>query len=310
MNIDKGLFKAGNNVLAVEVHQVGAESSDVSFDLSLDALVYGAQTTEELQGDTQSFLVQNSFEIEPIYIEKSCATGLKINELVASNNTLPDAFGEKGDWFEVHNTTNADINMAGMWLTDNFSRKNKYEIPQNQADKTTVPAHGFLVFWADEAIWKDASHTNFKLEASGERVGIYQFCKADTVLIDTMSYKNLNTNWSLGRFPDGTSNIILMPVSSPLSANIQSAIPLGIAAVTPWVTIYPNPNAGVFRLACSEFGKPLQLRIWNSQGVCVFTQIIMPEQVIDVSQLGSGLYFFDFGTGDTKLTQRILIMKP
>ena len=40
--VDPGLLQTGRNVIAVEVHQVGGSSSDISFDAALDLAVQSA----------------------------------------------------------------------------------------------------------------------------------------------------------------------------------------------------------------------------------------------------------------------------
>lgn len=54
--IDKTYLLNGANVLAVEIHQSGATSSDVSFDLSLDAVLNQQSTSENVVGTIDSII--------------------------------------------------------------------------------------------------------------------------------------------------------------------------------------------------------------------------------------------------------------
>ncbi|MEX0585916.1 MAG: CotH kinase family protein, partial [Pirellulales bacterium] len=56
--VDPGLLVAGTNVLAVEVHQSGPTSSDISFDLQLEGVTPGGGTTVPLRPGINRVLVQ------------------------------------------------------------------------------------------------------------------------------------------------------------------------------------------------------------------------------------------------------------
>ena len=62
-----------------------------------------------------------------------------INELLAhSPDTAPD-------WIELHNTTDANIDISGWFLSDNADDLTKYEI----APSTVIDANGYIVFYED-----------------------------------------------------------------------------------------------------------------------------------------------------------------
>ena len=78
---------------------------------------------------------------------------LFINEFMASNSSssgIQDPQNDYDDWIEIYNAGNTAINLAGMYLTDNLANPTKWQIPSDSPSLTTVPAGGFVVFWADE----------------------------------------------------------------------------------------------------------------------------------------------------------------
>ncbi len=94
---------------------------------------------------------------------------LVVNEIVASNVAGPvDEMGEHEDWIEIHNPGIAAVDLGGMYLTDDFGNRNKWEIPAGQ----TIPAGGYLLFWADEQTEQGPRHAAVKLSAGGEEVAI------------------------------------------------------------------------------------------------------------------------------------------
>ena len=95
-------------------------------------------------------------------------TQVAINELLASNaitNTDPD-YQAYNDWIELYNAGATAVNLTGWQLSDDNDIPNKWAFPAG----TTIDAGGYLLVWADGQ--SVGLHTNFKLAADGEKVGI------------------------------------------------------------------------------------------------------------------------------------------
>ena len=145
---------------------------------------------------------------------------LFINEFMASNNSasgIHDPHGDYDDWIEIYNLGDTSVDMAGMYLTDDLTNPTKFHIPAGYSSQTTIPAHGFLVFWADDETAQGPLHTNFKLSASGEEIGLYD---TDGVTqIDAVVFGEQTTNISYGRYPDGEENWRFFSTATPGAAN-------------------------------------------------------------------------------------------
>lgn len=94
-----------------------------------------------------------------------------ITEFLASNVTgLTDEDGDFSDWIEIHNPDAAPANLAGWHLTDDAATPAKWTFPA-----TTLAPGGYLVVFAsskDRANPAGQLHTNFKLTAGGEYLGL------------------------------------------------------------------------------------------------------------------------------------------
>jgi len=108
-----------------------------------------------------------------------------ITEFMASNDaTLNDGDGVSSDWIEIHNPTNAAIDLAGWHLTDDAGNLDKWtfpSLPQSLLD----PGEYLVVFASGQATetYVDPGgnlHTDFKLSASGEYLGLTD--PADTIV--------------------------------------------------------------------------------------------------------------------------------
>ena len=143
---------------------------------------------------------------------QAAAVPVVINEVLASNgHTLADPQGEYDDWIELYNQSSAPVNVGGMYLTDDPAEPAKWQFPKNAPARTTIPAHGYLLVWADGAVGDSGLHAAFNLSASGESVALFD--RDGLTLVDSVDFDAQRTDISYGRFPDGAD--IWSPLTSP-----------------------------------------------------------------------------------------------
>ena len=100
-----------------------------------------------------------------------------------------------------------------------------------------------LLVWADNETGQNLDgssmpradlHVNFALSGSGEAIGLYA---ADGTRIDAISFGAQTNNVSMGRYPDGTANIVFMPgTATPRAANATGATSTPPELATPNLT--------------------------------------------------------------------------
>jgi hypothetical protein len=135
---------------------------------------------------------------------------LLINELMASNSsTEPDPQDEYDDWIEIYNYGASAVDMSGMYLTDDLTIPAKWQFP----NETTLSAGEYLLIWADGDIADAGLHTNFKLSADGEEIGLFDIDGVS--LIDSTTFGEQTTDISYGRFPDASDNWRLFYTPTP-----------------------------------------------------------------------------------------------
>lgn len=100
------------------------------------------------------------------------ASALLITEFVASNeNSLVDFEGDSPDWIELHNPSANPIDLTGLYLTDDDDDLPKWEFPVG----TSLEGGGYLIVFAsdkDTVMPNGELHTNFRLSAGGEYLGL------------------------------------------------------------------------------------------------------------------------------------------
>ena len=148
-------------------------------------------------------------------------TPVRINEVSAANGIHVNEYFKRNDWVELYNTTDKDIDVAGMYLSDNEKKPLKYQISKGDSQaSTTIPAHGYLIVWCDKLESKDQLHASFKLDADG---GSVLLTAADESWSDRLVYTAHQADQTVGRYPDGGSDIFVMNVPTIAQSNISTS---------------------------------------------------------------------------------------
>ncbi|MCP3937617.1 MAG: hypothetical protein GY708_19865, partial [Actinomycetia bacterium] len=141
-----------------------------------------------------------------------------LNEFMADNDTTledPDEPGEFPDWIEIYNPGPGTVDLGGMYLTDDLSDPTQFRI----TDTITVPAGGFLVFYADDDTEQGGLHTNFKLGSDGEEIGLFSAGGTVQIQIDAITFVTQTTDVSKGRCPDGSDTWSFFATATPGASN-------------------------------------------------------------------------------------------
>lgn len=168
---------------------------------------------------------------------------LFINELLAANhNGIVDNAGQMEDWFEIYNPNPYPVNIAGYYFTDNPSNPMKFQVPEGSPDVTTVPAGGWLLFWADEDGTQGANHTSFRLNNQGET--LQMFGLDGFTMVDEVQFGLIPDDFSFGREEDGAPNWILFEGPTPEASNNGGVVSIQGQEATAELQLYPNPAQG------------------------------------------------------------------
>ena len=149
-------------------------------------------------------------------VPQSCAA-LWINELMASNqSTITDPGGGYADWFEIYNDAATPVDLGNKFVSDDpLDTRKSIFLPG-----LMVPAHGFLLLWADSDPIEGPDHVAFHLDALiGEEISLYESDAAGHGLIDTISYGPQSSDISFGRQTDGSAAWIFFTTSTPGASN-------------------------------------------------------------------------------------------
>lgn len=123
-------------------------------------------------------------------------TGIVINEFMTSNTyTIYDCEGDYGDWVELCNMTNSDVDLGGYALTDDTAKPFAFVFPE----KTVLPSGGCLLVFCDGKNKTDAQgvlHTGFCLSTDDRTLSLFS---PERSMVDSVDIPEMPDNISCGR---------------------------------------------------------------------------------------------------------------
>ena len=152
-----------------------------------------------------------------IFFTNVCLASVKINEFLAANDSAnQDPQGDYDDWIELYNSGTETIDLTGYYLTDDLDDLTQWSFPAG----TTIDGGGYLLIWADKDTSDNPSgiHSNFKLSAGGDSIGLIE--SVGTTVVDSITFNEQNDDVSYGRYPDGGDN--WYPMYNP-SAGLENS---------------------------------------------------------------------------------------
>lgn len=141
---------------------------------------------------------------------------LAVNEFMATNNSETDPQGQYEDWIEIYNYGAYAIDMGGMYVTDDLSDPTQWQIPPD----TIISPGMYILIWADNDVTDIGLHANFKLDANGEDIGLFD--RDGITLIDSVTFRKQTTDVSYGRYPDTAEEWRFFAISTPGAENTDA----------------------------------------------------------------------------------------
>lgn len=150
----------------------------------------------------------NTYEIEAVYEQTNTVSApVRINEVSAGNDIYINEYGKKTDWVELYNPTDENVDLDGMYLSDNPQNLHKYQIAASEEINTIIPAHGHKIIWCDGKESGVQLHAPFKLK--NEDDSFISITDANNAWTDSLRYKEQPRWYTYGRIPDGGSHLAM-----------------------------------------------------------------------------------------------------
>jgi hypothetical protein len=251
------------------------------------------QQTEIIEQKEIEFPVTSELVITAVFDSLEIVNNIFINEICPSNSTYPDEALEYDDWIELFDAGNEPINLAGLYMTDDFTEPTKYKIPKYSEAESTILPGGFKIFWADGQPEQGLLHLDFKLDKDGGEVGLVQVISNDTVFLDSITYPGMDRDYSYGRYEDGSNTWMEFSGLTPGAKNLNTNVPEPIEEND--ITIFPNPVSSYAKIMLPSHSiGPIQITVMDVRGI-VQKEIELNWQSdegywIDFSGYSEGIY--------------------
>ncbi|MAV70765.1 MAG: hypothetical protein CMG04_08600 [Candidatus Marinimicrobia bacterium] len=254
----------------------------------------------------------------PFEIPVQLTHQLKINEILASNNmTNTDALGQFDDWVEIFNPTNEPLDLSGLYLTDNLDNLTKWQFP---VFVDMIMPNNYVLVWCDDQENQGVLHTNFKLSAYGESLGLID--RDGVTIIDSVTFGQQVTDLSLARTIDGFDDWSFMTptpgyTNSVLSVSSENSIPDKFNLFQN----YPNPfnPTTIIRYDLPK-DKIINISIYDLRGRSIKSLInsyqpaghhsIIWNATNDLNEpVSAGMYMYKIQTDDFRQVKKMLLIK-
>lgn len=309
--IDPSLLRQGENLIAIEVHNTSATSSDILWDASLAILNQTSVEAGQILSTSPQLDVPQytgDLQLEAVFESHTSHCPVVINEVSASNSIYVNEYFKKNDWIELYNLSPEPLDLEGFYLSDNAADPLKHRISaQGTQASTIIPAHGHAVVWCDKLPTQSQLHVDFKLANADSSAVI--LTAADQSWADTLIYCAHDGMHTVGRFPDGGAQLYTMyrpTIGTPNRMNLYT-----LPYHAPAMPAPSGPADGIDQLMAqhsgalsittgpghltvkSEDGLPLVLTLHTTDGTLAMRQELQmnaPTQRITLPPLAHGIY--------------------
>ena len=136
---------------------------------------------------------------------------------------------------------------------------------------------------------------------------MYPAAKAVGVMVDTLVFQGEGHGWpaagkagpEFNKAVEFTSEFLyrLLPCYDGAALAVETGTPLKFE-------IYPNPSDDLVSLVSNQ---TTQVSIFSMQGSLVSSTLLQPNQVLEISNLSSGLYLVKAENGNNLITQKLIV---
>ncbi len=129
-----------------------------------------------------------------------------ISEVMPSNvSAARDPQGDFDDWIELHNLSDGEVDLSGMFLTDDLNDLRQWSFPTG----TKLSPNGYVLVWADGDTKKARGlHADFKLSANGETIFLVDTDANGNGIVDQLTFPAIEKNEAYGRLDSGQQAVM------------------------------------------------------------------------------------------------------
>jgi hypothetical protein len=310
-------LRSGLNVLAIQAHNaddpnnISSHIPTTEFRINAGLRILGGSN---LPADIQLVALGPEGGAWRFFVGRVEPSG-GVSDIGLVNRVFTPPTGEEGDfenpaefadWIELYNGNANPVDLSGWSLSDDKDVPGRWHFPTN----TSIPGWGYLLVMCDDRNEANGPlgpatrlHTNFKLDAAGEKLALYD---ANGAWVDgfPLGYPPQTFSCSYGRTPANPAEFAYMSLATPGAVNSRftlagrvnppefrnptgqellgglypnQPLTLHLSCTTPNATIRYTLAGGDPSLTGIDYTKPLTLsQTYEKVGLVVRAQAFLP----------------------------------
>jgi hypothetical protein len=158
-----------------------------------------------------------------LFCQVAHAVDIVVSEFMAINDrVLADEFGEYDDWVELVNTSEAALDLAGIYLSNDPDDPTLWQILEGANGETFVQPQGRVLLWFDKDPGQGSLHVPFRLAGSG---GTLLLTEPDgETLMESISYPPQHPDIAYGRMTSSSETFLFLLSPTPGKANDPTGV--------------------------------------------------------------------------------------
>jgi len=232
------LVVAGAGITSYRVSLNGAAygaETPVTTPITLSGLGNGSNVVSVIGRDTNNVWQSVNNATTRFWIVNTSWPAVRLNEVLARNDSALNHFGTFPDLIELYNEGAAPVALAGLRLTDSPGVPGKYTFPANTPP---LAAGARLVVYANTPDGTPGLHVGFTLDATGEGVYLVDRATNGNTLLDAVGFGLQLPNLSIGRIagmgdwvltqPTFGADNLAQPLGNPRALKINEWLASGL----------------------------------------------------------------------------------
>lgn len=273
---------------------------------------------KEVNDSVLNIVLYENTEVRAVYEKNegfiSPEIPLYINEVCASNKVFSDEEFETEDWIEIYNASSEDMNIGGLYISDDTTNLLKFRISDTIPSLTTIPARGYVTLWADKDIDQGVLHLDFELPKSrSQTIVLSKDLNGKIVIIDSVSYVPHESSESYARnlyYPQSIWSVTSKPTFAKqnLFCFKMDERPIEVVLTE---NNFSDMEFGVYYEDFTDLLYVLNAKLESDFWIVgidgrIVNYGTLKTNIVDVSALGNGVYIFVLNIGEENIGVRFL----
>ncbi|MEK6250188.1 MAG: lamin tail domain-containing protein, partial [Planctomycetales bacterium] len=240
------LTVAGDDITEYQYRLNGGPFSNSAFvttPIQLSDLPEGSTNQVSVRGRNSAGVWQSNDRLTEsrTWIVQADTPTIRINEVLARNDSAVEHFGTYPDMIELYNESLTAVDVSGMRVTDRQDNPDKYVIPNG----TVMAGQTYLILLANSDDGTPGLHTGFSLEQDGDEIYLLDSPANGGQLVDSIEFGHQLADQAAGRMASNGKWFLTNPTLGTINV-VQATGPIDMLRINEWLALGDTSAADDF----------------------------------------------------------------